>query len=541
MFRFREFGGPVELSAQGNRILKNETLQLLAVSSGSLLTSPFLSGSRIEVGTPSPKGTMVEKNKFSPHGISDWEWDGFFTSGSWSVEFTVKPKKPNNITSMSLGRVCSTGSLGTVTLANCVAVGTTADSVKTGSLTIFHRPTDESEKEIKLTLTGTDVFDGSPWHVSYGREMLQGSTSSYFLRAGKQSNGTLTVFNSKYLTASFGAGSYYSSGSTQVNISGSFLQFGSGSMPVIAAGLNDSSVTSHAKVTNFSGSVGRIRFWSKALTETEDKEHTRNFKSVGVDNPLLNFGFVNNKSGSFERLRIDAQCDQAVTESNTSGEISIFDYSQNIFHLTGSGFEQSKKVISPLDIRFSSLNTKFDERSATNKIRIAGYTRDENINLYNTLKAPVRSIPLGTPVEDDTRFSIEISNCKALNDDIVLILGSLEFFDNALGSPELLFAQDYPDVVALRQVYFNRLTDKINYKNLLSFYKWVDNSIGFLITRMIPSNTSFLGMNFVIESHMLERHKMRYLQEDIYLGENDRRGLQTDLGLQQVVGQLKRY
>ena len=58
---------------------------------------------------------------------------------------------------------------------------------------------------------------------------------------------------------------------------------------------------------------------------------------------------------------------------------------------------------------------------------------------------------------------------------------------------------------------------------------------------MVPSNTSYSGMNFVIESHMLERNKLRYLQEDIYLGENDRRGLQTDLNLQQVVGQMKRY
>ncbi len=128
-----------------------------------------------------------------------------------------------------------------------------------------------------------------------------------------------------------------------------------------------------------------------------------------------------------------------------------------------------------------------------------------------------------------------------MNDDIILLLGSLEFFDEALGSPELMFSSEYPNLAALRRVYFNRLTDKINYKNLLSFYKWIDDTMGFLIAQMIPSNTSFLGMNFVIESHVLERNKTRYLQEDIYLGENDRRGLQTDLNMQQVVGRMKRY
>ena len=543
MFRFRESGGPHELNINNSRIFRNESSTLLKMQSSNLLVSPFLSGSRTEAGVPTVRGTMIEKDRYSPHGISNWTWDGLLTSGSWSVEFIVKPRMPKLITSMSLSRVCTTGSLGTTTMANCIGVGTSGDTIKTGSLTLFHRPVQDSSsvEPLSLVLTGTDVFDGSTWHISYGRKASTAMTSSYFLRAGKQSDGKITTYKTVYATASFGDACLYSSGSTQANISGSFLQFGSGSISEFSAGLNDSGVTSHAKVTNFSGSVGRIRFWSKALTEIEDKEHIRNFMSVGVEDPLLNFSFVNNKTGSFERLRIDAQCDQAVTESNGTGGISIFDYSQNNFHLTGSGFEANKKVLLPQDFRFSTLNTKFDERSATNKIRILGYLEDENIDLYKTLKSPVRSIPLGTPVEDDTRFSIEVSNSKALNDDIVLILGSLDFFNDALGSPELLFAQDYPNVQALRRVYFNRLTDKINYKNLLSFYKWVDDTIGFLINRMIPSNTSFLGMNFVIESHMLERSKLRYLQEDIYLGENDRRGLQTDLNLQQVVGQLKRY
>ena len=130
---------------------------------------------------------------------------------------------------------------------------------------------------------------------------------------------------------------------------------------------------------------------------------------------------------------------------------------------------------------------------------------------------------------------------SALNDDIMLLIGSMDFFDEALGSPQLLYATDYPDLVALRQVYFNRLTDKINYKNLLSFYKWFDESIGFLIARMFSYTTDFLGINFVIESHVLERNKLAYQQANVYLGENDRRGLQTDLNLQQVVGVLRRY
>ena len=543
MFRFREIGGSRELDINKSRVMRTEKAMLLKLSSTSLLESPFLSGSRTEVGAPNVRGTFVEKSKYAPHGISNWKWDGLFTSGSWTVEFVVKPRQPQLISSMSLSRIASTGSSGVVTLANCVGVGTTDGTIKTGSLSVFHRPIESASGDaLELVLTGTDVFDGNLWHVAYGRKVENEYTSSYFLRAGYQDDGKIVSYATTSKTASFGTTDMFSSGSVETNISGSFLQFGvSSSMATIAAGLNNTSVSSHAKLTNFSGSVGRIRFWTKELTETENKEHIRNFKSLGVEDPLLNFGFVNNKTGSFEKLRIDAQCDQEVTQSTGAGKIEIFDYSQNLFSLTGSGFGTTKNVITPHEVRYSILNPKFDERSETNKVRILGYSRDENIELYNSLKSPVTNIPLGTPVDDDTRFSIEISSCKALNDDIVLILGSLDFFENAIGSPELMFAQGYPDLDALREVYFNRLTDKISYKNLISFYKWIDNTIGFIIARFVPSSTSFLGMNFVIESHMLERNKMRYLQEDIYLGENDRRGLQTDLNLQQVVGQMKRY
>jgi hypothetical protein len=60
-----------------------------------------------------------------------------------------------------------------------------------------------------------------------------------------------------------------------------------------------------------------------------------------------------------------------------------------------------------------------------------------------------------------------------------------------------------------------------------------------MIERLIPRTTKYLGINFVIESHALERAKMRYLYSDIYLGENDRVGLQTDLYLQQIVAILR--
>ena len=548
MFRFREFGGPKTLSLSKTRTMRSVVSQMLTFKSASFVNSPYLSGSRVEVGIPYPAGTMVEKAQYSPHGISNNQWDGFFTSGSWTAEFIVKPRVQTLQTTMSLGRVITTGALGQSVLANCLAICPTLNSYQTGSIKIYHRPigawdatSTSTEHPLELILTGTNLFDGNIWHVTFGREMMNNYTASYFLRAGKQNFGNLTAYNYASMTASFHTGDLYQYGGSTTNASGSFLQFGSGSFSSHDAGLNASSVTSHAQATRFTGSMGRYRMWSKALTLQENLEHVKNFKSVGVSDPLLNFNFVTKETGSFQRMRIDAQCDQRVTESNTSEQIVIFDYSQNNFHFTGSSFGISKQVLKPTQFNYSMLEPKFDERSTDNKVRILGFMEDSNIEEFNTLKSPVTSIPLGTPVTDDTRFSIEVSSCRALDDDIMLLFGTLDFFNDALGSPELLYATDYPDLVAMREIYFNRLTDKINYKNLLSFYKWIDETTGFLIARMLSHSTNFLGMNFVIESHVLERNKLQYQQVDIYLGENDRRGLQTDLGLQQVVGILRRF
>jgi len=43
-----------------------------------------------------------------------------------------------------------------------------------------------------------------------------------------------------------------------------------------------------------------------------------------------------------------------------------------------------------------------------------------------------------------------------------------------------------------------------------------------MIDRIVPRTTEFLGVNFVIESHMLERHKLQYKQADVHIDINSR-------------------
>jgi hypothetical protein len=53
---------------------------------------------------------------------------------------------------------------------------------------------------------------------------------------------------------------------------------------------------------------------------------------------------------------------------------------------------------------------------------------------------------------------------------------------------------------------------------LLSFYTWLESSFEEIIEKSLPKKTRFLGMNYVIEPHNLERSKIRLNYENAYMG-----------------------
>ena len=133
---------------------------------------------------------------------------------------------------------------------------------------------------------------------------------------------------------------------------------------------NDYSESRH---TSFTGMLSSLRFYSKGLSEDETKTHSKNFKSVGVEDPEVNFNFVSNVSGSFQKLRMNVSLDQPITESDASGEIIGFDFSQNNNTLAGTGFESSKRTIKPERFDFDVLSSNFQSGENPNKIRIRSY------------------------------------------------------------------------------------------------------------------------------------------------------------------------
>ena len=387
-------------------------------------------------------------------------------------------------------------------------------------------------------------MDGKSWNVSFGRtrnDAIGQVSSSYFLRVARSHFGKIIE---EYVTSSYyddhTATNYFEiSGSS--NDSGPLLSIGTGSLSLITTGgdfLNDRSVDT------YEGNVSQLRFWSKALTVDEWEEHVRDYRSLGVEDPTLNFNFETSRSGSFERLRLDNSFTQPVTTSDAFGTIQLFDFSQNQFHGFGLNFPTSSVVIVPKAFHYSYISPILDEAATSEKVRIRSFQNPDEINGDNgtyAFQSPVYEILQDQVPEDNVKFSIDFSVVDALNQDMINMFSSLDIFNNILGSPDMMFSPDYPELEVLRNVYFNRLTDKLNLKGYFDFYKWFNTNIGKFIEQLLPRKVRFKGINYIIESHMLERAKVEYHFEDQYLGEKNRSRQKEGLYLQSFTGLLRKF
>ena len=581
-FRFREFGGSRTGRLSDQRVVKTSNLRSLDFS-GSFSTNipsydsqgvptnfPYFKSSGLVQGGPlkfSDASVVVRKEPGYPYPGALPVYDRILTSGSWTYEATYKMTSSRLLgvdhpLTSSLVRFETSGTNYVPThldntFLNLLAFSGSVEDNLTGSLSLIFRDTwsKTDAPKLVLPLTGVNIFDGDFWQISFGRERNDSfnsiATSSWYLRAGKQIGGRLVEFYENSILfddtvpPTSLTGSILTTWSNQINMSGTMIHIGTQQVPkgsnLLGLSYNGSPNTDMDRSSFFGGRVLNMRFWSKSMTLDETKAHVLNPTSLGVTDAKKNFNFVNSLSGSWEKLRLDVDFMQENVTSDGQGSISLVDMSQNGLACNSSGFESNSTVFRPEIVTYSTINPNFDQSSDPNKIRVRSWQSNKNVELYGGQLAPMYQIPEDEDPTDDTRFSIEINAVQALNEDIIKIFSSLDSFDNYIGRPELQFSDDYPDFQSLRDVYFNRLVGKVNFSTFFEFFKWFDTTVSQIIEGLIPRKTKFLGVNFVIESHMLERPKVRYNTHDIYVGPNDRHGSLGLLLVQQLVGDIKRY
>ena len=566
IFSFREYGGAREKSLDMSRELKKDVFNFLSFSGSAgrattsndyqgypndaeipRIKSGYLSGSRTQPGVPQISGEFVNSNNVLDfHGISNNANDGLFTSGSFTYEGFYKWEGGYNSQIESLARLHVTGTSAPSTKEG-VAINLVANN-QSVSLFVNDSVGITPAEAFNLHLTGANIFDNSIWYVSFGKNdrhdlsESQHNTGSYFIRVAKQINGDIIE---QYVTSSFVTNQLDSvlKNKSAYNVSGSFLVIGSQSFQETSSHfLNHSSSPTNSSVTSFTGFLANPRFFSKGLTDSEWKSHAKNYRSHGVDNAFKNYNYSNNISGSFERLILLTDAKQQTTGSDASGNFRLFDFTKNSKHFEGSNFKPSSLVVKPTRVNYEILSDKFDINQSRDKIRIRSFEDQDNLNnSYFTSIAPISKILPSEESLDDTRFSIDMSVMKALNEHILLLFSDYQQFENMYGKPNAIFSDSYHEATRMREIFFNNLLERIDLQKYKDLFKWVDTTFTHSIFKTLPRHTTFLGINFVYESHVLERNRMRYLSDEIYMKALQRDPARGNIFLSQFVGRISKF
>jgi hypothetical protein len=233
------------------------------------------------------------------------------------------------------------------------------------------------------------------------------------------------------------------------------------------------------------GWMQEARVWNKDLTKTEIFDHTLNFQSYGVDYP--------NDMGALAlhwRLNDNAS---ASIGGTISGQNIFQDISQNGITGSGAGF-------SPLRAPFEKFLLDY------NYIASPDFSWNEDkIRILQSSEVKPADVTY-----DNQALALEFNMIDALNEDISQAISTMDNFNNAIGLPANRYRATYQDIEVIRRQYFKRLQGRLNFRVFADMLEFFDRSFITMVQRLLPARSIFLGDEFVVESHMLERPKLQW-------------------------------
>ena len=105
-------------------------------------------------------------------------------------------------------------------------------------------------------------------------------------------------------------------------------------------------------------------------------------------------------------------------------------------------------------------------------------------------------------------FAIEKSMAQTVSKEMLDLMGSVSAFNNLIGEPINRYRQDYKSLEKVREMFFRRVGNELDFNRFIDFYKWIDNSLSEMLMELVPASVDIAdGIKNVIESHILERNK----------------------------------
>lgn len=208
-----------------------------------------------------------------------------------------------------------------------------------------------------------------------------------------------------------------------------------------------------------------------------------------------------------------------ITGSNSSGRFKVSDFSSGSFGDDESYVNDHLGSLS--DILLRQHTGRGDLFSASyGKVAQKQYVFTQHPRLPDEVYSDDMVSVLQNDEEKfsrDTRpinyyFAVEKSLYKNISKRMLRLFASIAEYHNLVGEPVNKYRQDYKSLGKMREAFFrNAEVDFIDFDKYVRFYKWLDSSMNDMIVQLFPASSRFAeNTRTVVESHMLERPKIRY-------------------------------
>jgi hypothetical protein len=225
-----------------------------------------------------------------------------------------------------------------------------------------------------------------------------------------------------------------------------------------------------------------VRVWDEQLSNVELDDHCLNYQSYGTEE------YNDNRF-----LKLHWRLNDNVAASAGGVINNIIDVSTN--NILGDAYG-----LKPSDNPFKRFLNDYNYIASPEH----GWT-EELVRVLPSSKVQTRDAFTGNRM-----LALEFNMVDALNEDISQIIATMDGFNNAIGIPVNKFRDEYHDLNVLRLNYFKRLQGRLNFRIFSDMLEFFDRSFLTMVRRLIPAHSNFLGDQFVIQSHMLERPKLEY-------------------------------
>lgn len=274
---------------------------------------------------------------------------------------------------------------------------------------------------------------------------------------------------------------------------------------------------------NFTGSslqksdvkVSQVRYWQSHLSDDEIKEHSYDPTNYGLIHPYRSDAiFQVSGSETVYVPQIDTLAlhwdFMEVTSSDSSGEFIVSDISSG----STSWVNEYSMIGKITKNKYDGYAEGFDNSSVNVVDKEFIYTAKKRLpdEVYSSDGVKIKTEATENFFEDDAVadhfYMFEKSPYNAVSQQMINFFGSMKDFNSLIGDPAERYRFQYKQMEDLKRLFFERVENIPDPERFFEYFKWIDTSISYAISQLIPASSRFSeDVKDIVESHILERNK----------------------------------